>query len=292
MTEPNFTSLAEAAARYAAWGWPVLPIHTPDPGGCSCGHLDCRNHGKHPRLRRGLHQASADRAQVATWWERWPNANVAIATGRLVVVDVDGDRGAHTLEELQARHEPLSATTWVSTARGRHLYFDAGDVAIRNSAGRLGPGLDVRGRGGYAIAPPSRHAIGHTYAWHALTVGIAPLPAWLAAITVPVRRPRSSITLSTDLLDRYVAAALAGELDRIACAAPHTRNDMVNRAAFRLGQLAGAGLVSADALEGPLLDAARAVGQGEREARATIASGLGAGQANPRSIAERRARTV
>jgi hypothetical protein len=69
----------------------------------------------------------------------------------------------------------------------------------------------------------------------------------------------------------------------MASSPPHTRNDTV-RAAFRLGQLAGAGLVDPEALEGSLLGATLAVGQGEREARATIASGLTAGVANPRHV--------
>src|SRR4051794_17844341 len=91
---------AIAAVAYAVAGWAVLPLHTPRPNGaCSCRDPGCRTPGKHPRydrddLRRGLHDASTDPGQITRWWTRWPDANVAIRTGRLVVLDVDGPRGA------------------------------------------------------------------------------------------------------------------------------------------------------------------------------------------------------
>jgi hypothetical protein len=134
----------------------------------------------------------------------------------------------------------------------------------------------------------SLHSSGHRDRWNELDAGVADLPGWLAELSTPIRRTARPTEVATDLMDRYVGGAVQGELDRIASAPPHTRNDTVNRAAFKLGQLAGAGLIEVDALEGPLYKAARAVGQGEREARATIASGLAAGAASPRVIYERR----
>lgn len=279
-----FDTPAAAAAHYAARGWPVLPIHTPTATGCSCGTADCSSPGKHPRINRGVHLASIDGRQIAAWWKRWPTANVGIATGSIVVLDVDGEDGARSLDELQSRHATLAATASVDTARGRHLYFRAGDATIRNSVGRIGRGLDVRGRGGYAVAPPSRHASGDRYRWTDLDAELAPLPSWLARLNAPPKPTARPADVATHLLDRYVAAAVQSELDRIATSPPRTRNDTVNRAAFRLGQLAGAGLVLVEALEAPLYEAARAVGQGEREALATIASGLTAGYASPRII--------
>jgi hypothetical protein len=85
-----------AALGYAARGWAVFPLHTPrqgDPGGCSCGaaHERAKDAGKHPRTRHGLTQASSDPVQVRSWWTRWPDANIGLATGVVFdVLDVDG----------------------------------------------------------------------------------------------------------------------------------------------------------------------------------------------------------
>jgi hypothetical protein len=99
-----------------------------------------------------VHRASTARAKVAAWWDRWPAANVAVATGAIVVLDVDGADGARSLQDLEAKYQRLPDTAWVSTARGRHLYFLALGLEIGNSAGRVGSGLDIRGRGGFVVA--------------------------------------------------------------------------------------------------------------------------------------------
>jgi hypothetical protein len=231
-----------------------------------------------------MHQASVDADEVAAWWARWPDANVAIATGALVVFDIDGDRGARALCELEAEHGPVPETPCVSTGCGRHLYFLALGLDVRNSAKTLGPGLDVRGRGGYAIAPPSRHANGHIYRWHDLEQSIATFPLWLAELTRATGAGVTQVEVRHERGDRYLQAAIDGETRRVAGAQPGTRNDTLNRAAFRLGQLAGAGLTSIDALRDPLLDAARNAGLADREALATIASGLTSGALHPRAI--------
>jgi Bifunctional DNA primase/polymerase, N-terminal len=70
--------LVDAALAYAARGWPVFPLHTPTPAGCSCGHLDCGSIGKHPRTKHGVKDATTDEAQIRAWWKRWPHANMAL----------------------------------------------------------------------------------------------------------------------------------------------------------------------------------------------------------------------
>jgi hypothetical protein len=277
-------NLPAAAARYAALGWPVLPLHTPDhTGRCSCGRAGCPTPGKHPRTRQGLRDASADPAQIQTWWVTWPNANVGLITGGPVVVDVDGTQGREALAALQRAHRPLPPTLTALTGRGMHLYFQAGEHRIANSAGRLGTGLDIRGRGGHVVAPPSLHADGHRYRW-SVRRPPAPLPCWLAELLTPAAPPPLRAPLPGRLLGdhrrRYLAAALRGEVAGVAAARPGTRNDSLNRAAFRLGQLAAAG--NLDALHAPLLDAALTAGLTEREALGTINSGLTAGQRHPR----------
>ena len=194
--------------------------------------------------------------------------------------------GRAALAELERAHAPLPTTLTAATGRGRHLYFDAGQHRIRNSAGRLGPGLDVRGHGGIVTVPPSLHASGHRYQWR-IRQRPAPLPIWLAELLAPftaTSTPRIPLPPlnGTDRRRRYFDAALRAELDDITAAQPGTRNDTLNRAAFRLAQLAAAGHAPLDELHDRLLEAALDAGLDELEALATITSALTAGQQHPR----------
>ena len=141
--------------------------------------------GKIPRNRGGLTNASTDPAIIAEWWRRWPDANVGIRTGAesgVVVLDVDTPKGgAGALAELERKHGKLPATARVLTGGGgEHIYFRHPDRELRNSTGRLGAGLDVRGDGGYVVAPPSVHESGRAYQWkRTLDRGLADCPAWL-----------------------------------------------------------------------------------------------------------------
>jgi Bifunctional DNA primase/polymerase, N-terminal len=86
---------AWGAPLYAALGFSVVPMHTAQPGGrCSCADTGCSDPGKHPRLRGWQRLAAADPAVVGEWWRRWPQANLALMTGRRFdVLDLDGEQG-------------------------------------------------------------------------------------------------------------------------------------------------------------------------------------------------------
>ena len=152
-----------ASLAYAARGWRVFPIHSVHNGVCSCGHADCKSPGKHPRTRHGVKDASIDKGTIEKWWRKWPTANVGVATGSgLIVIDIDGAGGMATLRALLRGHT-LPRAPAVRTSRGLHLYFamPAGRTVSCGSSG----GLDIRGEGGYVVAPPSIHASGHVYVW-------------------------------------------------------------------------------------------------------------------------------
>jgi hypothetical protein len=110
-------------------------------------------------------------------WEAEPAFNIGVATGavsKIFVVDVDGDDAA--LRQLG----DMPSTVSVTTARGQHYYFKYPDMPVRNSAGKIAPGVDVRGDGGYVLAPPSIHPTGLRYRWTAgCHNAIATAPAWL-----------------------------------------------------------------------------------------------------------------
>ena len=280
------TSAGDYALRYAARGWPVLPCHEPTMDGCSCRRPDCASPGKHPRLRRGLHDATLDPTVISRWWRQWPDAGVAVRTGAIsgiVVVDVDRHSGGFTsLGELQRSHGRFPPTLVTFTGGGgRHYWFTHPGHAVPNSTGRLGAGIDIRGDGGYVLAPPSRHVSNRRYAW-AARPPMAPLPDWV------IQRVREPISVPEPPGHRssragpWAGAALTAEVGRVRSSAPGIRNDTLNRAAFCLGQLVGAGYLDDETVRDELTTAALHAGLTPREICATVASGLRAGTRLPR----------
>ncbi|HXA27645.1 MAG TPA: bifunctional DNA primase/polymerase [Candidatus Angelobacter sp.] len=185
---PTADDLLQNALRYAARGWPVLPLHTPHAHGCSCCSLDCTSSGKHPRTQHGAVTATTRTQVISAWWRRWPDANVGVATGgALAVLDVDGARGLRSV-----RGRTLPPTLTVATGSGFHYYFRT-TRALPCRVGLL-PSVDVRGVGGYVVAPPSLHRSGHRYTEAPglgfADVGLASVPEWLDAALTTHRRRR------------------------------------------------------------------------------------------------------
>jgi hypothetical protein len=268
------------ALAYARHGIPVLPVHTPDRNGvCSCDRgARCDRSGKHPRLRHGLSEASTDPRQIRLWWAFWPHANVGLRTGVVMdVADVDSAEGWHGLRRLLGGEVPAGPQVRTGSG-GRHLWFRPTGYGNRV---RLLPGLDWRGSGGYVLAPPSRHASGGDYRWiRRPAVALPPGPAELVElISGPPATPVTRRPVAHP--DRYAEAALDAETGRVADAVPGTRNDTLNRAAFALGRLVGAGLLDESQVRWELTAAARRAGLGRAEIRGTIRSGLTAGRRQP-----------
>jgi len=119
----------------------------------------------------GVKNATTDPAIIRSWWEKHPHANPAIAGGNgLAILDIDPDRGGwESLAKLEQEIGSLPDSWTVRTGSGgQHLYFSVpADMRIRNRTDWR-PGLDIRGAGGYVIAPPSSHVLGG-YAWLKLT---------------------------------------------------------------------------------------------------------------------------
>jgi hypothetical protein len=141
----------------------------------------CEPGGKAPLTYSGFWDATMDARRIKAWWNRWPYANVGVPTGErsgLLILDVDPrDDGLESLAALERTGGPLPATAKTRTGGGGvHVFFryPAGE-RVRNSTGRLGPGLDVRGEGGYVVVPPSRTR--GAYEW--LDSSPASGPAWL-----------------------------------------------------------------------------------------------------------------
>jgi hypothetical protein len=287
---------AAAALAYARRGWAVIPCHAVTPaGGCTCGAPACGSPAKHPRTARGLHDASTRTAVIKRWWQRWPTANVGIRTGAvsgLVVLDVDPPHGGNqSLRALVAANEALPATVTVRTGSGGlHLYFAHPGGSVHNSSSALGAGIDVRGDGGYVIAPPSLHVAGQPYQWTA-SARLARLPGWLQTLMQPpdpARIPPGAPPRVDSDASAWARAALEAEITNIATAVEGQRNHTLNRASFALGQIVAGGHLDKGDVISSLEAAGFNAGLGANETRRTIVSGLRAGQQHPRHPTNRR----
>jgi hypothetical protein len=120
--------------------------------------------GKVPMVRWQDYQtALPEESEILEWWTKWPEANVGIVTGKIsgiTVVDVDTEAG---LEALKKYMPSLMLTPTAKTQKGgRHLYFKY--VPGLSNRVRAIVGVDVRGDGGFVVAPPSVGERG-TYEW-------------------------------------------------------------------------------------------------------------------------------
>lgn len=154
----EYPSMYDAAIEYAKKGFAVFPLKYRD---------------KVPLTRNGCKDATTDAAQIKAWWQKYPNANIGLATGsvsqNVFVIDLDIDEdcgidGYHSLEDWQREHGDFPETWTAITGRGGyHLYY-RGNGKIKNRAGII-DGVDIRGNGGYVVAPPSIHKNGNRYEW-------------------------------------------------------------------------------------------------------------------------------
>ena len=154
----EYPSMYPAAVEYINRGLAVFPLE---------------KGGKKPITRNGCNDATTDAAQVKAWWQQYPEANIGIATGKrsggIVVIDLDIDEdkgidGYHSLQDWERENGSFPDSWLAITGRGGyHMYFHT-DIEVRNRAGII-DGIDVRGDGGYVVAPPSIHSNGRRYEW-------------------------------------------------------------------------------------------------------------------------------
>ena len=295
--------LLAAALAAADRGWPVFPLQP---------------YGKRPAIGGWPAAATCDPDQLTSWWARAPyNVGIACGPAGLLVVDLDQPRTAGVrrpgewadaevrdgrdvfavLAGRAAMAEPVGTYT-VATPRGEHRYFAvpttlAGDRPVvaqvgRNSVGAVGWLVDTRAAGGYVVAAGSVRWLAGRRVHYRQTgpVDVAAAPGWLLDALAP-RLPVGRVVL-TRRPDAYAGAAVAGEVAAVRAAASGTRNSRLFGAAFRLGQLAAAGLLDRAHAADVLLSAA-AVHTGVEgftaaEAERAVANGLRYGFQRPRLV--------
>ncbi|MER5941250.1 MULTISPECIES: bifunctional DNA primase/polymerase [unclassified Streptomyces] len=276
-TDRQATTLALAHALSAAErGLAVIPLsrtklpalrspHRDDPDAAPC-------HGECGRFGHGVYDASTDPVRIRELFAAAPWATgYGIACGlpphHLIGIDLDTKSGTDSsaaLRELALRHLfTIPPTVVVLTpSGGRHLWLTGPpEVVVPNSAGRLAPGIDIRGAGGYLVGPGSRTDHG-VYGTAPGTAHIAPAPCPRALLRLLLPPPRTHHPAPPSTgghgqgLVQFVLAAHEGQ-----------RNTRLFWAACRAYE-DGIG----PALVDPLVEAALNTGLTEREARATIAS--------------------
>jgi hypothetical protein len=253
-----------AALIYAASGAAVLP---------------CKPKGKEPLTRRGSKDASRDPEQIIASWTRWPTANVAIATGRFYVVDLDGEDATTW---WGAQDVPPTRTS--STGRkdgGTHVWFTTSET-LPNTSRRLHPKVETRGHGGYVLVPPSVHPTGARYRWQRAG-RMAPLPEWIADAVRPVTRqavPHGS-ACPAGKVTPVGRRRFAGVLGKLTGAQVGERHGLLYWAACRAGELIREGLIAPDVAEHLLYVGAADCGlpqdDGERTVWQTIHDGIARG---------------
>jgi hypothetical protein len=268
----------DLALQYADRGWPVFP---------------CSPANKRPLVDHGFKDATTDGARVRAWWTQHPDAMIGVPTGAAAgvwVLDVDVKKGdGHgELAALEAEHGPLPATITVRTpSGGKHYLFEFVD-GVRNR-GRVADNIDVRGEGGYVIAPGSVNADGVAYEWADQSPQPARAPSWLLERVIKRGSKVEALTAPARPNTRYIEAAIADELSRLV-RATRGRNNALNDAAFAIGTFVGAGVISLPEAEARLYGAAVTNGyvakDGADAAMGTIRSGLASGMTDPRAIPE------
>jgi hypothetical protein len=255
-------------------------------------------------------KATTEEEQIRKWWDTHPAAVPAIVVGRAGLVVIDCDRHPGGNDGIKAFNRLVSANgvklvnvPMTKTARGgAHLFFrQQPGEPLGNGRGELPDGIDVRGAGGFVIAPGAvlpdgkgwQSVKGRPLLADAFKAGSIPeLPPWLADIIRPTRQSNG------DRIDEcvggansslrgqaYAAAALNGAIVELSAAPTGKRNETLNALAFRLGRMIERGWIDEKAVSDALLGACDTNKylreHGHRAAMKTIASGIEAGRKEP-----------
>jgi hypothetical protein len=133
--------------------------------------------------------STTSQSQIRQWWQKWPDAAIGLDLGKCGLLVVDADRhgehdGVEAFGSIMAanRFDPDSAPLVATPNHGNHHFFRQPDRPLGNGRGSLPPGVDVRGEGGYVIAPGTVMADGRVYELFGDLAAAPAIPDWLAAM--------------------------------------------------------------------------------------------------------------
>jgi hypothetical protein len=291
----------EIALGLATVGLPILPAGV-------FWNQNSARWRKQPLVNQWQQVATCDPLQIREWWRSHPAAVPGIELGRAGLVVIDADRhgsadGVAAFQALTRRHGLPVGPLTVTAGCGLHYVF----------RGRLPEGIDVRGAGGWVVAPGSVRADGAVWQAAADTPplrdafpdGVPRVPGWIAnlirgrpthsdsprtrqPLAIPQAQPASSARQAA-----YAEIALARNAEELAAAQTGTRNNLANAIAFRMGRMVARGWIDRTLVIDELLQACQANGlvrdDGMQVVGGTIDRGLAAGMTNPHGdIGDRR----
>jgi hypothetical protein len=257
MTPTDIAAALKAALALGSEGRPCFPCRT----------------DKSPATPHGFKEATCCAGGLRDLWRRRPGPLVGVVTGEasgIDALDLDKGHAEASLWWAENRHRLPATRTHRTRSGGLHLLFRH-TYAVRCTVGRIAPGVDTRGDGGYLIWWP---AAGFPVIRDLSPV---PWPAWLFDILghppATSREPCSSDHIAAG---QYAPAALRNAAHRVATATPGQRNSILNAEAYRIGRFVKAGLLDPQHVADTLAASAFAAGLDPREIVATLRSAFGA----------------
>src|SRR5581483_8769990 len=121
--------------------------------------------------------------EVVQWAKRFKRPNIAIVTGSISgIVVIDVEAGGPT--------DGFTPTVIAKTGGGGwHFYYKHPGYEFKNSARKLRDLTDIRGDGGYVVAPPSIHKSGKYYEWSVSpdSAEFNDVPEWILRDLAPAK---------------------------------------------------------------------------------------------------------
>jgi hypothetical protein len=278
-------STLDHALTYVRRGWAVLPLWGVVDGRCECaGRIeacdpdDPTKMGKHPRVLGGYKAGTTDEAKLLEWFTIWPHSNVGVSThDGLAVVDTDPRNGGLLTRAVLGDEHTFPRAPMVATpSGGTHEYF-LGTVDSRTDA--LGPGVDVKARKGYVVAPPSLGGSGR-YRWVEWAATPPALPTWLTPVAKPKTEPNLRLVGGT-YEPRYALGALRSEVDQASARRDgQRRRQELYSAGLKVSRFVIAGVLEYADVLAVLTAAGVESGLGEPVAESHVRNGLDQGIRN------------
>lgn len=211
---------AESAIKYAKLGFKIVMLHGINKeGNCTCSKgASCKNSGKHPIYSGWEEKATSSEKQLVLEFEDHPYANIGFATGyNFLVLDIDKKHGGY---ESIKEYGKLTKTVSVKTGGGgsHHYYKIPKGINISNKVGLI-PGVDIRSKGGFVVAPTSIHKSGTSYQWikeySIADIEMVEPDSWLIAL---ITNKKKSFVEVPEIIEEgsrnAVMASIAGSLRR------------------------------------------------------------------------------
>lgn len=248
----------------------------------ACDHLICH----------ATYAGTDDLARLEAMWGQLPHSLIGLRTGApsgIIVIDFDlhstAKNGWLSAQKLQDKGWAPRTVSAMTGGGGLHLYYSHPGVPIPNdNRGKLGPGADVKGEGGFVVVPRSAKRGKLPYSW---VPGLDPWSQKVASLSEaavlaitksdekPLRFDGKSVTEGNEnLVQKWEYA-----LDRLRDAGHGERNAQLYYAACRGGEVIAAGKLSNQQVHDLLEEAGGVAGLTPSEIRQTIRSGLGRGHA-------------